>query len=645
MNRYDYLFILFLVKWFHLYRLISLMGVFFFLFSACQKGHQSEQNQSKVATSESYYSMAEQFEKRNQYDSALLYYHKVINISGALKSKNIRGQGFSGIADIYNTLGKCDSAKHYAMLAVENLNKQGLHNDAYFLAATIQLHCYLLMGDYSSIIQAGLIYLDQAKGANDTGNIVRVSNALSEAYFAISHFERAIELRQKAVDLLMNARDKSLLKDIYTQLAVAYNENEQYDSAVQACYHSLRCSNRELSDDAYTYDFLADAYLGLRKNDSALRYLALSKQATEQIGDPVNLLNVLSTYTVYYNSNKQYQNAISTIDSALFISNKNGIVALLPAFWKMRAEAFEGMKDYRNALYAERIADSLNNHNSGEVTQQQMVELDKKYQAAQRESKIRHLTRESMLNRRLVQSVAVALAITVLFLGISIWQFYRQRKAKKVISRQAEKVQFLMKEIHHRVKNNLQVVSSLINLQLRSVQDPIVHDILVDTQTRIQSIGLIHQRLYQTEEIEQVNLQLYLAQLLETLKVVYQSSERKAKFLLSIPELLLDLDTAIPLALVLTELVSNSFKHAKIESGNPIEISISIHKINDAYQLDYGDNGKPITQKKSENETSVGLTIVKLMTKQMSGKFVHLDPTRAIYQLSFKLKEQRKRKE
>ncbi|MBS1782865.1 MAG: sensor histidine kinase [Bacteroidetes bacterium] len=627
------------------YRLFLQMLLISLLFSACSENPKPNKAPINIQEANRLFSRAEKLGSENCFDSSIYYYRLGINAATDIKNKKLRGEGYSGIADAFNSVGNCDSVMHFAQMAMDDLKSIGQLHDAYFLAATIQMHCYLLKGNYPPIIQSGLLYFDEAKAANDTGNMARVSTTLSEAYFAISDFEKTIKLRNQAVALLKNSQDKSLLKDIYTQLAVAYNENEQYDSAIIACYHALQSPQRTTSDDAYTYDFLADAYLGLRKNDSALRYLDLSKRATLEISDPINMLNILSSYVVYYNSTKQFSQAITATDSAFALSERHQIMALLPAFWKMRSTAFEGLNDFKNALIAERIADSLNRRNSGEEAQQKMVELDKKYQAADKENTIRHLTKEAQLNQKLTQSIATVLVVTMLFLIAGGWQYYRQRKAKRVIIHQAEKVQFLMKEIHHRVKNNLQVVSSLINLQLRSVHDPNVHDILVDTQTRIQSIGLIHQRLYQTGEIEQVNLHLYFTQLLESLKVVYQNPNQKAKYLLSIPAILLDLDTAIPLALVLTELVSNSFKHAKIECGNPIEISISIHAITDAFQLDYGDNGKPISDIVDKNENSVGLTIVKLMTKQMSGQFVQLNPARAIYKLTFKLKEQRKRNE
>lgn len=153
-----------------------------------------------------------------------------------------------------------------------------------------------------------------------------------------------------------------------------------------------------------------------------------------------------------------------------------------------------------------------------------------------------------------------------------------------------EAKEILLKEIHHRVKNNLQVVSSLLNLQENAVNDDSVRGVFLECQTQIQSMAMVHEQLYRSMDLEGVDMEPYLERLAEYLSGIYEASYQRIEYEVRAPGVRLDLDTAIPLAIITNELVSNSFKHA-FPGGRAGKVFIFIHDRGASWELEVSDDG------------------------------------------------------
>ena len=142
-------------------------------------------------------------------------------------------------------------------------------------------------------------------------------------------------------------------------------------------------------------------------------------------------------------------------------------------------------------------------------------------------------------------------------------QVRRERKrAQEQIEASLREKEVLLKEIHHRVKNNLQIISSLLNLQAESIKDDRVLEIFQESQNRIQSMALIHEKLYQSEDLATVNFADYIHELVTNLWYSYQVNLDAVTFTTNIEQVVLNIDKAIPCGLIVNELVSNALKHA-----------------------------------------------------------------------------------
>lgn len=179
----------------------------------------------------------------------------------------------------------------------------------------------------------------------------------------------------------------------------------------------------------------------------------------------------------------------------------------------------------------------------------------------------------------------------------------------------------LLKEIHHRVKNNLQIISSLLSLQSNYLNDESSREIFIESQNRIRSMSLIHEKLYQTKDLSKVNFNEYINELINFLAITYNIESDKLVILLNIEDYYFHVDIAIPLGLILNELITNSIKHA-FNDGVKGEIEITIRQKKETeFILNYRDNGKGMPEGFNMNSSNtLGFSLITNLVEQLDGE-------------------------
>lgn len=222
-------------------------------------------------------------------------------------------------------------------------------------------------------------------------------------------------------------------------------------------------------------------------------------------------------------------------------------------------------------------------------------------------------------------------------------QLYLERLEKiieqrtKEIIKQRDENEILLKEVHHRVKNNLQIINSLINIQSDYVNDPKAAELFREIRNRIRTISLVHEKLYKSTDYGNINVKEYLNMLVENLIDTY-SIDKEIKLKLDLEVQHFNLNTIIPLGLLLNEVISNSFKYAfrEIENG---QIEIILQKVanNDEYSMIIGDNGKGYDLKLlADTNSTLGLELIKILASQLNGTIERIDKPGTYYLLKFK---------
>ena len=195
-----------------------------------------------------------------------------------------------------------------------------------------------------------------------------------------------------------------------------------------------------------------------------------------------------------------------------------------------------------------------------------------------------------------------------------------RKKAEKQLKSSLKEKDMLVKEIHHRVKNNLMVISSLLNLQSDYIKDKEALGIFKESQSRAQSMALIHERLYRSDDMKKIDFGEYVQTLSTDLYRTYVADEGRITLNLDVENAKIDINTSVPLGLIVNELVSNCLKHAFLNERSG-EINISFKKSNDEFILDVKDNGVGFPEDLDfKNTDSLGLQLVNSLVDQIDGK-------------------------
>jgi two-component sensor histidine kinase/ligand-binding sensor domain-containing protein len=245
--------------------------------------------------------------------------------------------------------------------------------------------------------------------------------------------------------------------------------------------------------------------------------------------------------------------------------------------------------------------------------------------------------------------------LAAVFILLSLYGIYmyrttalreRQKFLVKTVDQRTEQLreslnekEVLLKEIHHRVKNNLEVISSLLMLQKNNITDEKAKAALAEGQSRVQSIALIHHKLYRTDDLASVEMKGFAKDLFKQVADVYNKPGGKIRFDTSETEMTVDTDSAVPLGLILNELFTNAFKYAVApEKENIFSLQLTELLIADEthYKLVFRDNGKGMPADFNiEQTTSLGMKVIQLLTKQLGGSLKHYNDNGAVFEIGF----------
>ena len=353
-----------------------------------------------------------------------------------------------------------------------------------------------------------------------------------------------------------------------------------------------------------------------------------NKKALETISSQISGAIVRSkAEKALFESEKRYRELVDNSLLAIFETSLNGeILYANEAMTKITGHSFDDLKDiniiqfYENTFDREKFIENIKKFNS--LSQKELKAISKTGE-----------TYDLIINAHLTSNNTIS--------GMIMDISERKRNEDK-IKKSLEEKELLLNEIHHRVKNNLQIISSLLNLQeIYVTEDPAAINVLKESQNRVVSMAMIHEMLYQSKDINRVNLSDYIKNLVTTLSHSYGKSN--VEIIMDVEETYLNIETAVPCGLIINELVSNSFKHAFPDKEG--ELSICLDSQENCFRLVISDDGVgfPENVDFQNIETSLGLKLVNILVKQIEGS-IEVDRTFGTkFSINFKEQEYKKR--
>ncbi len=243
--------------------------------------------------------------------------------------------------------------------------------------------------------------------------------------------------------------------------------------------------------------------------------------------------------------------------------------------------------------------------------------IQTEFEVAQKEDTIQ-LQETQIKRQRTTQTLIIIVTILLSLYLILLFKAARNnRKTNKLLKHQNEEKEFLLKEIHHRVKNNLEIVSSLLALQSDQINDPKIKDAMLNSQQRVHSMSMIHQKLYQGKGLSHIEMKDYFKNLGNYVIQTY-GTENQVELLCDMEPLEVDIDHAIPLGLIVNELLSNSMKYA-FPDNIPGKITIRLVQKGAVLHLEVADNGVGRSMDKKTIGTGFGTQLIQLLTEQLDG--------------------------
>ena len=259
----------------------------------------------------------------------------------------------------------------------------------------------------------------------------------------------------------------------------------------------------------------------------------------------------------------------------------------------------------------------------------QVAELKERYESGKKDAELER-NRATLEQNAFEKKALGAGALLLLLAGVFAFRAYRIRKrsseqlAQKnaVIEQALKEKELLLREIHHRVKNNLQVISSLLSIQSRGITDLKAREAVRDSRDRVKSMALIHQDLYKEDDLTGIDLPTYVNKLARSLVSSHQLAPEQITLSTNVDPLVLDVDTAIPLGLILNELLTNALKYAFPE-GRPGRLWITIREANDQLHVEVRDDGVGYdpNAERGEESSGFGLDMVRSFATKLKAEW------------------------
>lgn len=498
-------------------------------------------------------------------------------------------------------------------------------SSAYFRYSNL----YISHGDYLKAIQVLMKSIEIRPQKLILPKVLDLAK-LSKLFLLIGNNEKAEQYASEAFELALNnkysIKDKTLA---ILRARIAVNKGEYYkaDSLFNIALENYK-KRRAKADIFNIHVYLAD--LNFKQNKISIARNHLLK-ANKYFNDVQDIQGKVKYYLVDAKINiktNDFIKANNSFSEAKKIIDKANSVFLEYDYIKTRAYFEKKRKNYSESLMLteeyHRLQDSLFKYK----TAQQIFDLEAKYQAKEKQKQIELLAANNDLYKvKLKQEKLEKLVILggafigLLFLLFLVITYFKVREKNRIIEKALKQKDILLKEIHHRVKNNLQLITSLLNLQSRYIKDEKAKQVSLDGKNRVRSMSLIHQFLYQNKDLTNLSLDEYFKKLVTELFEAYRITDEKIKVNFNIEKTELDIDRVIPLGLIFNELMTNILKYA-FPNNLKGQIDIELYKENKQLILKVRDNGIGFdVENDLSQDKTFGFTLINALLQKWKGKF------------------------
>lgn len=570
---------------------------------------------------------AGQYYQIGEYKTAIPIYEEAIELIDTtdVELPKLLARLGSGYAALEVEMEKSDSVFSKALYYAYHIGDSlaiSIVNESYGTTRNEKQQFY----DATINILASLDYLPK----NKIYNLRRYggAKALGNIYYYLEDYLQAEKYFNMALEISLANNYNNSVGDTYLGLANIASVKKNYKKAHQLnhrAYILLNNSRRLISKYACITN-LASSFLNIGDLDSAEIILTqVDAKTIQKLNPPIRAKYHATSGRLYHHKN-QHKNAIEEYKKSY------GLAKSINDHYYMKI-GLMGLSDTYNALGNDNLAfkfyreydiieDSIfRSHKNNQVRQ-----LEAQYQNEKKVNEIALLSERNTLQsvqlsnqNRIITIGTIGLALLSL-LSFFLYKIYQKLKnSNQLLFTSIDEKNLLLREIHHRVKNNLQIISSLLSLQSRFIEDDSALEAIKEGRNRVSSMALLHHNLYQEKNLTGIDIKNYFDELIDGLFDSYNIDPDRISLAKNITKMTLDVDTVIPLGLVVNELISNALKHAFPGDEKGI-INISLHEKNELLVLEVKDNGIGVNADDFNNSTSFGNRMLRAFAQKMGAK-------------------------
>ncbi|MES2760644.1 MAG: histidine kinase dimerization/phosphoacceptor domain -containing protein [Bacteroidota bacterium] len=419
---------------------------------------------------------------------------------------------------------------------------------------------------------------------------------------------------------VLNINDEFVIGLIEGNIGQVYIELQQYEKAIPLLEKDIIASMNvgDTLNAAVSEIELARCYLNLNQPHLSKKYLDGANAKLTRIEDYKTHLNIIKQYAIYYDKVGLYRMSIDQYNKYL---------------------KFKDSMDYQ-----ENLKELISSQVASQVAEKENLIIESQKNIREKNSEV---SKQKTIKNALL-FCGLILIVVVVFISYQLKNIKTQKQLLEIKNKQIEtrneiidkslsEKDLLIKEVHHRVKNNLQIISSLMKLQSAKTNNPEIQNSLGEAQDRINSMALLHQLLYRNNQMTSLPFGEYLRSLINQISGSFSLLKKNITIETNFIDLELDLDTAIPLGLITNELVSNAFKHAFKGKNGVIRVELS-KLVKNTYQLKVSDNGQGLAANFDlSSMDSLGLDIVAILSEQINAELKIYNDNGAHFDIVFKV--------
>jgi len=528
-----------------------------------------------------------------------------------------------------------DSSSYLAQEAL-NLAQQANFKRGIAAATKNIAICNYVNGKSDIAIKQFIEAIKLFEDLKDVNELAHCYSQMGIAYYLQYQYDNALKYYDKSIELYKKTTNKKDLAGVYINQGVSYTYVKKMDLAEIKYNEALKIYQEINYEPGFgpAYNSLAKIYYAKKEYNKAISYYKLAEQYSLKSNNKYHLITNYNSLATCYKELKEYEIAKNYSEKSIAISKEVGSVERELFCHETMADILFSMGDYKNAYasfqnYAS-LKDTLFNQDKNDA----IAEMQAKFDVEKNQQKVKEIELQKKIDdeantkqRLLFMVVIVVILISLVF---TILLFRNKQKVNSLLEQKnaaiqanLEQKEVMMIEIHHRVKNNLQMVSSILDLQARDLTDEKSMRVIEDSLSRINAISLIHKRLYQSDNIRGIKINTYLQELAIDILKNFSSSVTTTPIQLTckVDDLNMDLESAIPIGLITAELITNSCKYAFLSIEKP-EITITLNKQQDALVLIVTDNGVGKQAAVNESGTSFGTKLIKSLSRKLRAEII-----------------------